>query len=457
MEDLQILVERCENRTSYLGNKVTEVNKSLKAVKESCSSARLALDLNYERIKMEVVRALDDRYHSLVDVIEKSKKEDMDLLKNLEDQLNTELSHLQELTNKGNAEINKNSQVFENGESEDSLDESASVCKEIASALEKTGKSSPDMPCASLSIVVGFDESKAKSSIENLRGCIAVDVIGGLQITECVEMPGGILIRWDEHSTDSESVDTDNSVVTDYILQCASCASKKPNHSDHDESSLIFNTLYTGEEMQYFLTDIDAHSCFYFRVCKKLGEEFGPWSLIKKGWTTLPPHEWNLEDCANEGSLPAYELGNNNRTATKVFPESCKILRSLGTTCRLGHAINFKMDEVGERSSKDGIALVTKRFDKDSGELLIFSPESIVVNTKGAIYVNGTVMVMMLPNLKRGSVLSFQTTRVSQEKLRVSISNEDKEVTFDWLAGHVDNELAFAASFEHTGWQITVY
>ena len=115
------------------------------------------------------------------------------------------------------------------------------------------------------------------------------------------------------------------------------------------------------------------------------------------------------------------------------------------------------MDEVGERSSKDGIALVTKRFDKDSGELLIFSPESIVVNTKGAIYVNGTVMVMMLPNLKRGSVLSFQTTRVSQEKLRVSISNEDKEVTFDWLAGHVDNELAFAASFEHTGWQITVY
>ena len=58
--------------------------------------------------------------------------------------------------------------------------------------------SSPDMPCASLSIVVGFDEPKAKSSIENLRGCITVNVIGGLQITECIEMPGGILIRWDE-------------------------------------------------------------------------------------------------------------------------------------------------------------------------------------------------------------------------------------------------------------------
>ena len=50
---------------------------------------------------MEVVRALDDRYHSLVDVIEKSKKEDIDMLKNLEDQLNAELLHLQELTNKG--------------------------------------------------------------------------------------------------------------------------------------------------------------------------------------------------------------------------------------------------------------------------------------------------------------------------------------------------------------------
>ena len=116
----------------------------------------------------------------------------------------------------------------------------------------------------------------------------------------------------------------------------------------------------------------------------------------------------------------------------------------------------MQIDEAGERSSKDGIGLVTKRFDKVSGELLIFSSDSIIVNTKGAIYVNGTGMVMILPVLRRGSVLSFHTCRISSEKLRVTISVEDKEVTFDWLTGCYDSDFSFAASFEHTGWQITV-
>lgn len=116
----------------------------------------------------------------------------------------------------------------------------------------------------------------------------------------------------------------------------------------------------------------------------------------------------------------------------------------------------LQIDEAGERSSKDGIGLVTKQFDKVSGELLIFSSDSIIVNTKGAIYVNGTGMVMMLPVLRRGSMLSFYTCRISPEKLRVTISTEDKAVTFDWVTGSNDNDFSFAASFEHTGWQITV-
>ena len=54
------------------------------------------------------------------------------------------------------------------------------------------------MPCSSLSIAVNFDDTKIHSAIENVRNCLNVNIIGGLQITECVEMPGGILIKWDE-------------------------------------------------------------------------------------------------------------------------------------------------------------------------------------------------------------------------------------------------------------------
>lgn len=53
--------------------------------------------------------------------------------------------------------------------------------------------------------------------------------------------------------------------------------------------------------------------------------------------------EWNLDDCTNDAGITAYELGNKNRTATKVFPESCKVLRSSSSTYRLGHGINFKV------------------------------------------------------------------------------------------------------------------
>ena len=55
-----------------------------------------------------------------------------------------------------------------------------------------------DVPCSSLSITVNVDNVKLPLSLESLKGCIDVSVVGGLHITECIEMPGGILIRWDE-------------------------------------------------------------------------------------------------------------------------------------------------------------------------------------------------------------------------------------------------------------------
>jgi len=457
MAQLQDLIERCENRTSFLGNKVLEVGKSMEAVKEHCSHARLSLDLYYEKMKIEVLKSLEDHYSILSEVIEKAKQEDLEQLGNLHNQLNVDLAKLDELLYKGKHKEEKDSTVFENGREANDKSNPNSLEEEISSALEQLSKSTPEIPCSSLSIVVDFDDSKVSSAIENVKNCLHVNILGGLQITECMEMPGGILIKWDEHEADSESVDTENSTVTNYTLQYASYAAEKQSNIEYDESSLVFNTLYTGEDTQFLMAEVEVNTSFYFRVCRSYSSgEYGPWSLTKRGWTTFPAHEWNRDDCANEAGLTAYELGNNNRTATKIFPESCKVLRSKSATYRLGLGINFKIDEAGERSSKDGIGLITKRFDKVSGELLIFSPDSIIVNTKGTIYVNGTGMVTMLPILKRGSVLSFHTNRISPEKLRVTISIEDKAVTFDWLTGSCDNEFSFAASFEHTGWQITV-
>ena len=124
-----------------------------------------------------------------------------------------------------------------------------------------------------------------------------------------------------------------------------------------------------------------------------------------------------------------------------------------------------QIDEAGERSSKDGVGFITKHFEQ-SEEFLAFSPHSAVLNTKGNIHINGTVMTTKLPPLKRGSDITFQCNRIVPGKLRVTISVEDKEVTFDFTTvdeedeaeddDDFENVLDFACGFEHTGWQITV-
>lgn len=71
------------------------------AVKESCASARLSLDLHYEKMKMEVISALEERYYSLVDVIDKAKKADLDSLSSFQNQLQHDLSKVKELIAEG--------------------------------------------------------------------------------------------------------------------------------------------------------------------------------------------------------------------------------------------------------------------------------------------------------------------------------------------------------------------
>lgn len=68
-------------------------------------------------------------------------------------------------------------------------------------------------------------------------------------------------------------------------------------------------------------------------------------------------------------------------------------------------------------------------------------------------------MVTKLPVLKKNSVAVFHVTKEKSGKLRVSISIDEKEVTFDWTVPSIisdTNQLFFACGFEQTGWQLSV-
>ena len=50
---------------------------------------------------------------------------------------------------------------------------------------------------------------------------------------------------------------------------------------------------------------------------------------------------WRSEDCVTESGLQLYQLSNKARTATKVFPESSRILRSRTASYSIGETITF--------------------------------------------------------------------------------------------------------------------
>lgn len=53
---------------------------------------------------------------------------------------------------------------------------------------------------------------------------------------------------------------------------------------------------------------------------------------------------------------------------------------------------------------------------------------------------------MKLPEIKKGSVVSFQAEELSNGKVRVSIQTEDKEVTFDWKVLNSSSSLGLLSA-----------
>ena len=166
--------------------------------------------------------------------------------------------------------------------------------------------------------------------------------------------------------------------------------------------------------------------------------------------------EWSAADCLNQNKLAVYQLSNRRKTATKVFPDCSKVLRSKTMSYRLDTALVLKIDETGDSSNGDGIGLTTGSFDFSNARQVLQCPGSVSINSKGIVYVNGVPMTTRLPPFKRGSVVVFEASRVSKEKLRVSITMDDKLVTFDWQVDDPCDGFYFAMGFQHSGWQISV-
>ncbi|KXJ28571.1 cytokine receptor-like factor 3 [Exaiptasia diaphana] len=430
-------LQNLDNYKAYLSSELVNVNSTREGVKCSIAKAKKEVEDKFESIEQQLLKALALRKKDILLAINDVANKDLEPLNNLEEKINGELETVEKLKIQGN----------------DILEEEDSVISEKAEQTLKEiniqQNRYPNMPCISQTLSVTFEENH----IECVNHIGEISMTGSLQIVTLAEQPGGMLVEWDDTFSDSESV-TEYSGVQEYILQCC-CTDNKGNHD-----GAVFNTVYNGEGMSHVVTDLEPHVSYTFRVCGRFGRDgrWSSWSIPRSGMTTLDPHEWSAEDCLNMNQLAIYQLSNKRRTATKVFPDSSKVLRSKTMSYRVETALQFKIDETGDDSNGDGIGLTTSSFDFSNSKQNLQCPGSVSINSKGLVYVNGNSMTTQMPAFKRGTVIIFEVNQLNPGKLRVSISVDDKQVTFDWAIEEKDDctKLYFAMGFQHSGWQITV-
>lgn len=432
-------LKKLDEYASYLRSRLTDIKSTQEGVKSSISEAQSQVEENFKQIKNEVIHMLDCRQKALLNTIAEIERKDLDPLAHLVGKLNEELGKAGQLIEKGNSSLDEDDATL------------LSEGKNLQNELQISPIRYPDTPCISQTLSVTFSESNTHSVVDAISSLGELSMTGTLQIAELMEHPGAILVQWyDETYSDSESI-TDYSLIQEYMLQCC-----RTNNKGNDDS--VFSTVYCGEELSHLVTDLEPHVSYTFRVCGRYGSEakWGSWSIPRSGITTLDQHEWSADDCLNQNKLAVYQLSNRRKTATKVFPDCSKVLRSRTMSYKLDTALVFKIDETGDPSNGDGIGITTASFDFSNAKQVLQCPGSVSLNSKGIVYVNGTPMTTRLPQLKRASIVVFEASRVSKGKLRVSITLNDKLVTFDWQVDSDGNGFYFAMGFQHSGWQVSV-
>lgn len=432
-------LKKLDEYTSYLRSRLTDIKSTRDGVKSSIGIAHTEVEEKFKLLRNEVAQMLDCREKAILTTITEIERKDLDPLNNLEDKINRELDKTVKLLEKGNSSLDKDDAVL------------ISERKNLQNELQISPIRYPDAPCISQTLSVTFSDSHTQSLRDAVSLIGEVSMTGSLQIAELVEQPGAILVQWyDETCSDSESI-TDYSGVQEYMLQY--CRTNNKGNSDS-----VFSTVYCGEESSHLVTDLEPHVSYTFRVCGRFGSEakWGSWSIPRNGITTLDQHEWSADDCFNQNKLAVYQLSNRRKTATKVFPDCSKVLRSKTMSYRLDTTLAFKIDETGDPSNGDGIGLTTSSFDFSNAKQVLQCPGSVSINSKGVVYVNGSSMTTRLPQFKRDSLVMFEAGRVSKDKLRVSITVDDKRVTFDWQVDSDSDGFYFAMGFQHSGWQVSV-
>ncbi|XP_059174464.1 cytokine receptor-like factor 3 [Physella acuta] len=405
-EMVQSVIEIMDSAHNYR-YELAEVLDGIKSLQYqinwSSDSSKKAVETHFTLLKSSLITALDKRLDQLnneIETIRESALKPLDECKTLVDE-----------------SLKLAAQVMDEGASILSIDPENNVDKILKfkeNPITKSLSSVPAIPSlaevACVNVSLSPDFQKQMEAVISLEGKVMARA--PVQIIDAIEKPGSLLLQWaDEADEDVE--------INEFWLQYA-----MGSYKDTNEPNAVFHTAYTGSSTSHLVKHLRTQTPYTFRVCGR-GEASTPWSawsVPKIAATTILHYQWGPSE------NPAYALSNENKTATRTSKGLTHVLYSNTASFIPGNILTIKVLDGADKSPGDGLCICLKNTDNDH-----FGQDGVVyVNLYGSIFVDGQEKTMKLPEIKKGSVVSFQAEELSNGKVRVSIQTEDKEVTFDW-------------------------
>lgn len=279
-----------------------------------------------------------------------------------------------------------------------------------------------------------FEPSIQNELVDICSSFGTVSKIAPVQICSTIERPGAILVEW--RSTDNDDRSND---IQEYRLQRAYGDVIKDEHLFAN-----FRDCYTGTENLFLVKDLQSNQEYSFRVCCKYegSSIWSQWSVPQVAITEIAKFRWsNNSD---------FSLSNENSIAKgNIEPNS--ILYSEGPSIFAGYSVEFTFLECDSNLTDNYVGLCKYCEETDINKL---KHCSFLLETTGAIIINGQVKSTKLPEITKGSKVCFTCDSCNDGKVRINVDSNDKRVTYDWMCDR--NSFFFFAYFNSAKWKVMV-
>ncbi|XP_044736212.1 cytokine receptor-like factor 3 [Chrysoperla carnea] len=424
----EIITSTLKDANRHL-NKLNEQNAILKKaifeVEESAQNTIREIDAIFDKIKNQINNIIETKRNKLKENTKSIQIKSITPLKQCKKVIENEIVSTEKYILSGQHLLNTTDELYS---------------AEFEEQSKKLG-SLPAVPTIEEIPFISFQYDLNDLMVEfetRINNIGNISQIGPIQITQHLERPGGCLIEWSELEVD------DN---TSFDIQLYNLQRSYGDLTLNPELEVNFKDCYTGSNCFYLAKDMRCNDVYTFRV-RCLTENSTIWSAWSRPYvvsTHLKPFMWSSVSTD-------YKLTNDNTIATKCSTHTA-IIYSDSAQFYPNYSIEFTILESSEPSKFQCIGLIDKPIPEEKN---IIRQGTFVLSTTGQLFVDGNEKLTQLPKLDKNSKVIFSSELMLPDKLRITVENQNKTVTYDWIVDDPEQPLYFAACMDGQPWKLLV-